>query len=52
MGHNGVIRKNYALYAYVFLYVLWHVDALPGNGSINTPQYEHETIGRMFLARW
>jgi hypothetical protein len=26
-------------------------NALPGNGSINTPWYTHATIGRMFVAR-
>jgi hypothetical protein len=30
---------------------MWHVKALPGNGSINTPRYMHATIERMFIAR-
>jgi hypothetical protein len=28
-------------------FILWHINALPGNGSINTPRYAHATVGRM-----
>jgi hypothetical protein len=31
--------------------VLWHVNTVPGKGSINTPRYAQTTIGRMFIAR-
>jgi hypothetical protein len=31
--------------------ILWHVNVLPANGSINTSRYAHATIGRMSIAR-
>jgi hypothetical protein len=31
--------------------LLWHVNTLPGKGSINIPRYAHATIGRIFIAR-
>jgi hypothetical protein len=35
----------------IILYILWHVNALPGNSLINIPRYAHATIGQMFIAR-
>jgi hypothetical protein len=32
-------------------FILWSVNALPGNGSINTPRYAHAEISRMFIVR-
>jgi hypothetical protein len=31
--------------------MLWHINALPGSGSIHTSQHVRATIGRMFIAR-
>jgi hypothetical protein len=35
------------LFFYFPFNIMWHVNALPGNVSINTPRYAHATIGLM-----
>jgi hypothetical protein len=35
---------GYAAKFSLVIIVLWHVNALPGNGSINTPQYTQAAI--------